>query len=115
GMPGTVRNPHSVYAILTCDTDDSAAWLAAGEAVSAVLLHAAVRGIGTDPISDVIESPGARDVLRTLTGAGQPMLALRLCRLDDEAASESPRYGAVAPGSVPTAPAADGTAPIRIN
>lgn len=78
--PGRGRDRHASYALLFVDRDDRQAWLTAGEALSAVLVCATIRGISTNPISDVVESPVARQLLRSmvLSDIGVPMLALRL-------------------------------------
>ncbi|NJC71311.1 nitroreductase [Planosporangium thailandense] len=70
---------HARYAILSTDGDDPAAWLTAGEALSAVLLTATADRLATSPMSDVIEVPATRHLLRDLTGhTGHPMIALRI-------------------------------------
>ena len=64
------------YALLVSDTDDVPGWLAAGEALSAVLLTATGYRLGASPVSEV---PGARRTLYgMLGGEGHPVLALRL-------------------------------------
>ncbi|NJC85699.1 nitroreductase [Planosporangium mesophilum] len=83
GVPDTTTHDlvdrHTCYAILSTDTDTPADWLAAGEALSAVLLTATAEGAAASPISDVIEVPATRQTLRDLlSGAGYPMVALRL-------------------------------------
>lgn len=67
------------YAILFTDGDDAICWLAGGEALSAVLLTATVEKLGTSPMSNVIEVPAARLLIRDLLGGfGHPLLALRI-------------------------------------
>jgi hypothetical protein len=84
---------HARYAVLYTDGDDPASWLAAGEALSAVLLTATAERLGSSPMSDVVEVPAARRVLYDLLShTGHPMLALRL----GIAATAGPP-GAVAP------------------
>jgi hypothetical protein len=69
----------AVYAILFTDADDTVAWLAAGQALSEVLLAAAGAGVAASPMSDVVEVGTTRHALRTLiSGIGHPMLVLRL-------------------------------------
>ncbi|MGC9669786.1 Acg family FMN-binding oxidoreductase [Planosporangium sp. 12N6] len=70
---------HACYAVLYTDTDTPADWLAAGEALSAVLLTATDESLAASPISDVIEVAATRRLLYDLFGgAGYPMIALRL-------------------------------------
>ncbi|MGC9671204.1 Acg family FMN-binding oxidoreductase [Planosporangium sp. 12N6] len=67
------------YAILFADADTPAAWLAAGEALSAVLLTATIDRLAASPMSDVVEVPATRQLLCDLIGrTGQPILGLRL-------------------------------------
>lgn len=67
------------YAVLFTDADAPIDWLVAGEALSDVLLTATVAGAAVSPMSDVTETPVARNVLRLLgTGDGHPVLALRI-------------------------------------
>lgn len=77
--PGTGTDRHARYAVVFTDEDTPAAWLSAGEAVSAVLLGATSHGIATNPLSDVVETDGPRQLLkRMLSGIGYPQLALRM-------------------------------------
>lgn len=70
---------YACYAVLYTDTDAPVDWLAAGEALSAVLLTATDERLAASPISDVVEVPAARQLLRDLLGgAGYPMVALRV-------------------------------------
>ena len=71
GQVGYVR-----CAILCADADTPAAWLAAGEALSAVLLTATLERLAVAPMTGVVEVPAARDLLRDPHGVGFPMLAL---------------------------------------
>jgi nitroreductase len=67
------------YAILFTDDDMPLSWLRAGEALSAALLTATMLRLATSPISDVIEVPATRNLLRELLGrVGYPMIALRV-------------------------------------
>jgi hypothetical protein len=67
------------YAVLFSDTDDPAAWLVAGEALSAVLLTATIERLAVSPISDIVEVPATRHRLRGLLGGiGYPALGLRI-------------------------------------
>jgi nitroreductase len=70
---------HARYAVLVTETDAPAAWLAAGEALSAVLLAAVLARLAASPLSEAIEVPAARQLLLDLfDGIGHPMLALRI-------------------------------------
>jgi nitroreductase len=76
---GEVLDGCARYALLFTDADTPAAWLAAGEALSALLLTAAMARLAVSPMSDVVEVPVARLLLRDLLGGiGHPMLALRI-------------------------------------
>ncbi len=67
------------YTVLFTDADTPASWLAAGEALSAVLLTATTERLAASPMSDVAEVPAARQLLRDLlSGIGYPALALRV-------------------------------------
>ncbi|HEU4349725.1 MAG TPA: nitroreductase family protein [Actinoplanes sp.] len=66
------------YAILYGPEDNPLAWLRAGEALSAVLLTAVLEGIGSSPMSDVLEVREPRLLVRRLLPGGQPYLILRL-------------------------------------
>jgi hypothetical protein len=67
------------YAILYTDGDGPADWLAAGEALSALLLEAAANGLATSPMSDLIEVTRCRLLLRDLlSGLGYPQLVVRI-------------------------------------
>ncbi len=75
---GEVADRYARYAVLLCDEDAPAGWLAAGEALSAVLLTATLDRLAASPMSDVVEVPAARQLLRDLVGGvGYPVLALR--------------------------------------
>jgi hypothetical protein len=64
--------PYGCYAVLVADEDSAAGWLAAGEALSAVLLSATLARLAA------VEVP-ARPVPRELVGGvGYPVLVLRL-------------------------------------
>jgi nitroreductase len=66
------------YAILYGAADNPTAWLRGGEALSAVLLTAVLEGIGSSPISDVLEIDETRLLVRDLLPGGHPYLVLRL-------------------------------------
>ncbi len=81
GEPGLTPGPGddrgAVYAVLHGPDDTPAAWLRAGEALSAVLLTAVVEGIAAAPISDVLEVERPRRLVRGLLPGGEPYLVLR--------------------------------------
>ncbi|MEV4413105.1 nitroreductase family protein [Catellatospora sp. NPDC049609] len=77
--PGRDTDAGARYLILFTDEDTPAAWLHAGQALSAVLLTATGHGLGSAPISDVTEVPGTRDELRRLLpGLGRPQVCVRV-------------------------------------
>jgi nitroreductase len=66
-------------AIIGTDRDDPPAWLAAGQAMSHVLLRATADGLATSFLSQAIEVPELRPLLAALLGcAGHPQLLLRV-------------------------------------
>ncbi|GLZ49661.1 NAD(P)H nitroreductase [Actinomycetospora sp. NBRC 106375] len=85
---GTLRQPHagadhedaSALAVLTAVDDDPVSVLRAGEALSAVLLEATAQGLGTTPVTQVLEVPETRELVRHLVvGAHRPpVCVLRL-------------------------------------
>ncbi|MCE3554128.1 NAD(P)H nitroreductase [Pseudonocardia sp. RS11V-5] len=78
--PGHGLGPDGgVLLVLATPDDDTAARLAAGEATSAVLLTATRGGLATDPLSQAVEMPDAREGLRAALGlAEHPQLVIRL-------------------------------------
>ncbi|WP_432971393.1 Acg family FMN-binding oxidoreductase [Dactylosporangium sp. CA-233914] len=77
--PGSGDDSSAEYCVLATDHDEPADWLAAGEAASAVWLTATGRGLAVSPMSDVVEVPGARMLLRSLLHPpGRPQLVLRV-------------------------------------
>ncbi len=63
------------------DEDSPAAWLHAGQALSAIVLAAQVDGLGGAPISDITEVGATRDDLRRLLpGLGHPRVCVRWIR-----------------------------------
>lgn len=79
GEPAEPVDRCARYAILFTDGDTPLSWLRAGEALSATLLAATMLRLATSPISDVIEVPATRRLLRELLGGvGYPMIALRV-------------------------------------
>ncbi|MET7403737.1 nitroreductase family protein [Dactylosporangium sp. NPDC005572] len=91
--PGPGDDRSADYLVVATAGDDPAAWLHAGEAISAVWLHATVEGLAISPMSDVIEIPGARMLLRSLLHpTAQPQLVLRAGPASDAGPPpESPR------------------------
>jgi hypothetical protein len=84
------------YLIVYGSGDEPRDWLAAGEAVSAVLLTAVSLGLGVAPISDVIEVERPRSLIRgLLPEPGQPYLIVRCGQsMDPTPIAETPRRGA---------------------
>lgn len=77
--PAGLADRAARYAVLFTDSDDPPAWLNAGQALSAVLLTATVERFAASPMSDVVEVPTSRQLLRgMLGGMGYPVLALRI-------------------------------------
>jgi nitroreductase len=82
---GSGHDTAAVYAVLYGDTDEPAAWLRAGEALSAAWLAAVEAGLSLLPFSAPIEVPSTRQALRrSLSGVGYPYLAMRLGVMDPE-------------------------------
>ena len=65
-------------AIIGTDHDDPPAWMAAGQAMSAVLLQATADGLATSFLSQAIEVDTLRPRLAALTGGAHPQLLLRV-------------------------------------
>ncbi|MEU7820526.1 nitroreductase family protein [Catellatospora sp. NPDC049133] len=77
--PGRDTDAGARYLIVFTDDDTPSAWLRAGQALSAILLTAAVHGLGSAPISDVTEVADTRDELRRLLpGLGEPQVCVRV-------------------------------------
>jgi Nitroreductase family len=67
-----------LLAVLETDTDDAAAWLACGRALSRLLLTAAVDGVSASFLNQPIEVSGLRPRLAAVAGGnGHPQLLLR--------------------------------------
>ncbi|MEV0134617.1 nitroreductase family protein [Dactylosporangium sp. NPDC050688] len=83
---GEVADRRARYAVLVARGDQPRDWIAAGEALSAVLLTAVGDGLAASPMSDVVEVPAARAMLRRMLGdVGHPAMAVRIgvpARLD---------------------------------
>jgi nitroreductase len=76
---GTEHDKDAIYALLYGDEDDPAGWLSGGEALSALWLTAVRLGLGVLPISEAVEMPASRQILRgTLAFMGWPYLAMRI-------------------------------------
>lgn len=66
-------------AILGTESDDPTAWLACGEALQAVLLHAAARGLSASFLNQALEAPGVRSRVAELAPqVGHPQMVFRL-------------------------------------
>lgn len=73
-----VRNA-PVLAVLGTETDDPQSWLAAGQALESVLLHATAAGLSISFFNQAIEVPRLRTELSRLTGRGGfPQILLSL-------------------------------------
>lgn len=79
--------------VLGTASDDRLSQLRAGEALSAVTLHATVAGLATCPLSEVLEVDAARAVLRddVLGGSLAPQLVLRIGWAPSGALPATPR------------------------
>ncbi|GAB3829179.1 Acg family FMN-binding oxidoreductase [Dactylosporangium cerinum] len=90
--PGAGDDADAVYLVVATARDEPLDWLVSGEAVSAVWLMATARGLAGSPMTDVVETPGARVLVRSLLQPpGQPQLVLRLCVAQTPAPPGSPR------------------------
>ncbi|GAA2593488.1 NAD(P)H nitroreductase [Dactylosporangium fulvum] len=77
--PGPGDDRYTTYLAFATAHDTRADWLRTGEALSAVLLTATTIGLASSAMSDVVEVPGARTVLRgAIAPAGYPQLTVRL-------------------------------------
>ena len=77
--PVTLADSYARYAVLFTDADEPRDWLAAGEALSAVLLTATADGLATSLMSDLVEVDSARETVRAmLAGIGHPMIVIRI-------------------------------------
>jgi hypothetical protein len=81
GRPPGHGDTQARYATIFTDGDSPRDWLAAGETLSAFLLAAATEGLATSMMSDLVEVPAARDLLRrTLSRVGHPAIVVRVGR-----------------------------------
>jgi hypothetical protein len=82
GAPIVTGEPvdrYARYVMLFTDDDTPLSRLCAGEALSATLLTATMLRLATSPMSDVIEVPATRNLLREMLGGLRyPMIALRV-------------------------------------
>lgn len=68
-----------VLGVLGTAVDDGAAWMAAGQALARVLLHAEAEGVAASFLNQPIEVPDLRERLGELIGkGGRPQLLLRM-------------------------------------
>jgi hypothetical protein len=68
-----------VLAVLGTDHDRPSAWLAAGQALSHILLRASLAGVTASFLNQAIEVPNLRLPLQALAGRpGYPQLLMRL-------------------------------------
>jgi nitroreductase len=70
----------ALLAVLTTESDDPLAQLRAGEALSAVLLHATELGLATCALSQPVEVAASRRIVQdeVLDGTAVPQLVLRV-------------------------------------
>lgn len=80
GATGTGGADGATLLVLGTASDDVLSWLRAGEATSAVLLHATTAGLASSPLSQPLEVGGTRVVLRddVLGGTLSPQMVLRV-------------------------------------
>jgi nitroreductase len=67
-----------LVAVLATEHDDAPSWLACGQALQAVLLHATARGLSAAFLNQVLEVPAARSRVAELIGGGYPQMVLRI-------------------------------------
>ncbi|GGI92168.1 NAD(P)H nitroreductase [Saccharopolyspora subtropica] len=79
-LPVPILDDGAVLAVLSTRGDSYESWLAAGEALSAVLLTATEHGLATCPLSQISEGAASRNQVREeiLGGTGFPQLAIRI-------------------------------------
>lgn len=81
---------HPLVAVIGTENDTPADWLAAGQALSALLLVATVDGIQASPLGQVLDRPWSRRRLAAELGVvGHPQMVLRLGHADP--GPETPR------------------------
>ena len=65
--------------VLGTPKDDVTSWLACGQAIEAVLLHATARGLSAAFLNQVLEIPGLRArVANIVPDVGYPQMVLRI-------------------------------------
>ncbi|MER7281894.1 nitroreductase family protein [Dactylosporangium sp. NPDC000244] len=78
-LPGAGDDAGAEYLVVATGGDGPPDWLGAGEATSAAWLTATTEGLAASPMSEVVEIPGARVLVRTLLPTReQPQLVLRV-------------------------------------
>ncbi|MEV4517644.1 nitroreductase [Dactylosporangium sp. NPDC049525] len=76
---GEVADRHARYGVLVTHGDLARDWIAAGEALSAVLLTAVGDGLAASPMSDLVEVVPSRTILRRMLGdVGHPAMVVRV-------------------------------------
>ncbi|MBP2471845.1 nitroreductase [Crossiella equi] len=94
-VTGRDEEDASALVVLATEADDRAAWLTAGEGLSAVLLAATSVRLATTPLTQPLEVAETRAALRTevLRGAGYPQVVVRLgwAPTGSDPVPESPR------------------------
>ncbi|MEV0270422.1 MAG: nitroreductase [Hamadaea sp.] len=76
---GDDHDKTAAYGLLYGDEDNQLGWLRGGEALSALWLTAVRLGLGIMPISEPVEVPAGRQILRrSLSYLGWPYLAVRV-------------------------------------
>ncbi|MEV6971284.1 nitroreductase [Hamadaea sp. NPDC051192] len=87
---GDNHDKSASYGLLYGDEDNPLGWLRGGEALSALWLTAVRLGLGIMPISEPVEVPAGRQILRrTLSYLGWPYLAVRVGVPADETEPEA--------------------------
>jgi nitroreductase len=85
GEPPTAEHP--LVVLIGTPEDDAAAWLAAGQALSRLLLTATVHGLAASPMSQALEVADTRARLVTeLSLVGHPQMVLRIGRAPKKSA-----------------------------
>jgi hypothetical protein len=70
---------HPLVVVLGTAADGPADWLTAGQALGALLLHAAVDGVQASPLGQVLDQPWSRRRLASELGlVGAPQMVLRM-------------------------------------
>ena len=90
GEPPAVERP--LVLVLGTEQDTATDWLQAGEALMALLLHAAAAGVQAQPLGQVVDREGSRARLGAALGVvGHPQMVLRVGYA--KPGPESPRRG----------------------